>query len=120
MTYPDWGNFLELSSYLHIEISMALPKSVASSAAVPNDPKSSTYSPLVQQESLHRMICFPIQLFRYSLVGENRGGASMEETNHFLSKVINYLKQLAAETDAVKKSESFKRYLEIMSRFWNC
>ena len=42
----------------------------------------------------------------------------MDHANQFVNKIIGYLRQLASETDAVKKSEFFKCYLEIMSRFW--
>jgi len=42
----------------------------------------------------------------------------MGKPNQFVNKIVSYLKQLADETDAVKKSEFFRRYLEIMSKFW--
>ncbi|MFC1714415.1 ArdC-like ssDNA-binding domain-containing protein [Candidatus Poribacteria bacterium] len=42
----------------------------------------------------------------------------MKKTSKFVDKVTNYLKELAYETDTVKKSEFFRRYLEIMSKFW--
>ena len=38
--------------------------------------------------------------------------------NRFIKEVVEHLKQLAAETDEVKRSEIFKRYLETMSKFW--
>ena len=42
----------------------------------------------------------------------------MKKTSKFVDKVTSYLRELAYETDAVKKSEFFRRYLEIMSKFW--
>ena len=42
----------------------------------------------------------------------------MEKTSKFVDKVTGYLRELAHATDTVKKSEFFKHYLEIMSRFW--
>jgi len=36
----------------------------------------------------------------------------MEKANPSVNKVAMYLRQLAAEIDAVKKSEFFRRYLE--------
>ena len=43
--------------------------------------------------------------------GEKKG-------NRFIKEVLEHLKQLAAETDEVKRSEIFKQYLETMSKFW--
>jgi hypothetical protein len=43
----------------------------------------------------------------------------MESANRFLNEVVASLKQLAAETDRVKQSEFFKRYLDVMSKFWH-
>ena len=43
----------------------------------------------------------------------------MEKTSKFVDKVTSYLRELAYETDTVRKSEFFRRYLEIMSRFWS-
>ena len=45
-------------------------------------------------------------------VGEKNG------KNHFIQEVVKHLRNLAKETDEVKKSEFFKQYLEIMSKFW--
>jgi len=42
----------------------------------------------------------------------------MDKTSKFVDRVTSYLRELAYETDAVKKSEFFRRYLEIMSKFW--
>lgn len=38
--------------------------------------------------------------------------------DQFIKEVVSHLKELAAETDNVKKSEFFKHYLETMSKFW--
>ena len=43
----------------------------------------------------------------------------MEKTSRFVNKVTSYLRELAHETDSVKKSEFFRKYLAIMSRFWS-
>ena len=37
----------------------------------------------------------------------------------FLKDVENRLKELAEETDEVKKSDFFKEYLDVVSKFWN-
>ena len=42
----------------------------------------------------------------------------MDKTSKFVDRVTSYLRELAYETDTVKKSEFFRRYLEIMSKFW--
>ncbi len=42
----------------------------------------------------------------------------MGKQNQFVNRIVSYLRQLANETDAVKKSEFFRRYLGIMSKFW--
>ncbi|MFC1714742.1 hypothetical protein ACFL6S_13835 [Candidatus Poribacteria bacterium] len=42
----------------------------------------------------------------------------MGKQNQFVNKIVSYLKQLTAETDAVKKSEFFRRYLGIVPDFW--
>lgn len=38
--------------------------------------------------------------------------------NQFLKEIETNLKELASETDNVKKSDFFKRYLDTMSKFW--
>ena len=43
--------------------------------------------------------------------GERKG-------NWFIKEVVEHLKQLAAETDEVKRSEIFRQYLETMAKFW--
>jgi len=43
--------------------------------------------------------------------GENKG-------NRFIKEVVEHLKELAAETYKVKRSEHFKRYLITMTSFW--
>ena len=42
----------------------------------------------------------------------------MEYANKFLNEVVASLKELASETDKVKQSEFFKRYLDVVSKFW--
>jgi hypothetical protein len=42
----------------------------------------------------------------------------MENANKFLNEVVQWLKELADETDKVKQSEFFKQYLDVLSRFW--
>lgn len=36
-----------------------------------------------------------------------------------VKSITNFVKDLAEETDAFKKTELFKQYLEVMSKFWN-
>jgi len=50
--------------------------------------------------------------------GKTRGGVSMEHANKFLNEVVQWLKELADETDKVKQSEFFRQYLDVLSRFW--
>jgi len=45
---------------------------------------------------------------------ENR----IENSNSFINEVVECLKQLALETDNFKRSEFFRQYLEVMSKFW--
>jgi hypothetical protein len=40
------------------------------------------------------------------------------KAKQFVLEVVQHLKELAKETDEVKKSEFFKQYLETMSKFW--
>jgi len=49
----------------------------------------------------------------------NEQRISGRKANHFLKEIEGRLKQLAAETDAVKKTKFFKEYLETMSKFWH-
>ncbi len=45
-------------------------------------------------------------------------GVRNKNAKQFLLEVVEHLRNLAKETDEVKKSEFFKQYLEIMSKFW--
>ncbi|MFC1716444.1 ArdC-like ssDNA-binding domain-containing protein, partial [Candidatus Poribacteria bacterium] len=40
------------------------------------------------------------------------------KAKQFMLEVVQHLRNLAKETDEVKKSEFFKQYLETMSKFW--
>jgi hypothetical protein len=40
------------------------------------------------------------------------------KAKQFILEVVQHLRNLAKETDEVKKSEFFKQYLETMSKFW--
>ena len=42
----------------------------------------------------------------------------MNRANDIIKEIESHLRDLASETDSVKMSRFFKRYLEIMSRFW--
>jgi len=45
-------------------------------------------------------------------------GTSNSKAKQFMLEVVQHLRDLAKETDEVKKSECFKQYLETMSKFW--
>src|SRR3989344_9339994 len=42
----------------------------------------------------------------------------MNHSNKFLKEIEANLKELASETDNVKKSDFFRHYLDTMSKFW--
>ena len=44
--------------------------------------------------------------------------SDVENTNSFDAKVTELLKELARETDKVKRSEFFRQYLETLAKFW--
>ena len=46
------------------------------------------------------------------------GGIRNKKAKQFILEVVQHLRNLAKETNAVKKSEFFKQYLETMSKFW--
>jgi len=46
------------------------------------------------------------------------GGIRNKNAKQFILEVMQHLRNLAKETDEVKKSDFFKQYLETMSKFW--
>lgn len=45
-------------------------------------------------------------------------GVRNKKAKQFILEVMQHLRDLAKETDEVRRSEFFRQYLEVMSKFW--